>query len=84
VGKSIRDSQKPSRSTARCKTLYGCGGRLGNGEHFVHLMKIAAVQNEIERDGDAAGFEPIEDRIFACAFSCRRFSSATDSVDPES
>ena len=36
-----------------------CRGRLGDGEHFVRLVKIAAVQDEIERDGDAAAFEPI-------------------------
>ena len=42
----------------------GSGGRFREGEHFRELIEIAAVDDEIEREGDAAGFEPIEDAKF--------------------
>jgi hypothetical protein len=67
------------------------GGRIfRDGKHLVELIKIVAMQNKIEGDGDAAGLEPAEHfeflrvgfgaRDFGGGFfatsSSRRFSSS--------
>ena len=39
-------------------------GRFGDGEHFFQLIDVAAVDDEVEGDGDAVLLEPIENAEF--------------------
>ncbi len=50
----------------------GCGRRLRNGQHRVHLMKIVAMENKIQCDADWPGFEPFEDAKLLRMCLCSR------------
>ena len=43
-----------------------CARGLGDFQHFVDLIDVAAVNDEVERDGDADFFQPFEDTEFLC------------------
>src|SRR5882672_1632645 len=50
----------------------GRGGRLGDGQHRIHLVKIVAMQDEIQGDADSPGFEPLEDAKLLSVRFCSR------------